>query len=99
MPVDLDLPFVTPPPVLYHGTVARFLPAIQREGLRPMRRRHVHLSSTVDTVRAVGARRGEPVLLSVDAAAMTRAGHQFQVSANGVWLTAEVPWRYLSRVA
>jgi putative RNA 2'-phosphotransferase len=99
VPVDLDLPFVTPPPVLYHGTVARFLPAIQRAGLLPMRRQHVHLSSTVDTARAVGARHGTPVVLSVDAAAMTLAGHRFQVSANGVWLAAEVPWRFLSTAA
>ena len=45
----------------------------------------------------VGARRGEPVVLKVDAAAMAQDGHQFQLSANGVWLTAAVPARYLSQ--
>jgi putative RNA 2'-phosphotransferase len=62
-----------------------------------MRRHHVHLSATVDTATVVGARRGEPVVLKVDAAAMAQDGHQFQLSANGVWLTAAVPARYLSR--
>jgi putative RNA 2'-phosphotransferase len=95
--VDLDLPDATPPDVLYHGTVAKFLDAILREGLRPMNRHAVHLSATVDTARTVGARRGRPVILRVDAAAMAAAGHAFQVSANEVWLTTSVPPNYLAR--
>ncbi|OKA10561.1 RNA 2'-phosphotransferase [Amycolatopsis regifaucium] len=62
--VDLELPAATPPDVLYHGTVSRFLDAILREGLRPMKRHAVHLSATTETARAVGARRGVPVLLT-----------------------------------
>ncbi|SEF33815.1 putative RNA 2'-phosphotransferase [Amycolatopsis pretoriensis] len=96
--VDLGLADAVPPDVLYHGTVAKFLDAILREGLRPMNRHAVHLSATVDTARTVGARRGKPVVLRVDAAAMAAAGHAFQVSANGVWLTAAVPPEYLYRV-
>ncbi|WP_167441699.1 RNA 2'-phosphotransferase [Amycolatopsis vastitatis] len=94
--VDLGLPDATPPDVLYHGTVAKFLDAIFREGLRPMNRHAVHLSATVETARIVGARRGKPVILRVDAAAMAAAGHRFQVSANEVWLTATVPPTCLS---
>lgn len=37
----------------------------------------------------------KPVVLSVDAGAMHRAGHTFHVSANGVWLTASVPPEFL----
>jgi putative RNA 2'-phosphotransferase len=96
--VELGLPDATPPDVLYHGTVAKFLDAILREGLRPMNRHAVHLSATLDTARTVGARRGKPVILHVDAAAMAAAGHTFQVSANGVWLTASVPPEYLHRI-
>jgi putative RNA 2'-phosphotransferase len=96
--VDLGLADATPPDVLYHGTVAKFLDAILREGLRPMKRHAVHLSAALDTARTVGARRGKPVLLRVDATAMTAAGHAFQVSANGVWLTASVPPEYLYRI-
>ncbi len=96
--VDLGLADAVPPDVLYHGTVAKFLDAILREGLRPMNRHAVHLSATVDTARIVGARRGKPVILRVDAAGMAAAGHPFQVSANGVWLTAAVPPVYLYRV-
>lgn len=98
IPVDLDLARQTPAAVLYHGTVARFLGDILREGLRPMNRHHVHLSATTDTARRVGARRGEPVILVVDAAAMDAEGVPFWMSANGVWLTDHVPPRHLSQI-
>ncbi len=96
--VDLGLPNATPPPVLYHGTVSKFLDAIFHEGLRPMNRHAVHLSTTTDTARTVAARHGKPVILRVDAATMANAGHKFQVSANGVWLTAAVPPQHLTRL-
>ncbi|MHB9860346.1 RNA 2'-phosphotransferase [Streptomyces sp. YIM S03343] len=93
--VDLGLPPATPPANLYHGTVARHLDGIRAEGLRPMNRHDVHLSPDRETATRVGARRGRPVVLAVDAAAMHRDGHVFQVSANGVWLTKTVPAHYL----
>ncbi|MGW6732060.1 RNA 2'-phosphotransferase [Streptomyces sp. NPDC055013] len=93
--VELGLPPATPPHYLYHGTVARNLDAIRSAGLLPMNRHDVHLSADRETATRVGARRGRPVVLSVDAGAMHRDGHVFQVSANGVWLTKAVPPEYL----
>ncbi|GGZ23971.1 putative RNA 2'-phosphotransferase [Streptomyces poonensis] len=93
--VDLGLSPAVPPPYLYHGTVASCLDAIRAEGLRPMSRHDVHLSPDRDTATRVGARRGRPVVLSVDAAAMHRDGHVFRVSDNGVWLTEAVPPGYV----
>ncbi|MER5257693.1 RNA 2'-phosphotransferase [Streptomyces sp. NPDC002855] len=93
--VDLDLPPAAPPAYLFHGTVGSNVPAIRAEGLRPMNRHAVHLSPDRETATRVGARRGRPVVLSVDAGAMHRDGHVFQVSANGVWLTAAVPPGYI----
>ncbi|PJJ03247.1 putative RNA 2'-phosphotransferase [Streptomyces sp. 2333.5] len=93
--VELDLAPAVPPDRLFHGTVGRRLAAIRAEGLRPMSRHAVHLSPDRETATRVGARRGRPVVLTVDAAAMHRAGHVFQVSANGVWLTDRVPAAYL----
>ncbi|CAM5469962.1 putative RNA 2'-phosphotransferase OS=Streptomyces violarus OX=67380 GN=kptA PE=3 SV=1 [Streptomyces violarus] len=60
-----------------------------------MNQHAVRLSPDRETATRVGARRGRPVVLTVDAAAMHRDGHVFQVSANGVWLTQAVPARYL----
>lgn len=89
--VDLELPRATPPDVLFHGTGAGSVDAILREGLRPMRRHHVHLSRDVATARRVGARHGRPVVFAVDAARMAADGRAFLVSTNGVWLTDAVP--------
>ncbi|MER7128819.1 RNA 2'-phosphotransferase [Streptosporangium saharense] len=93
--VDLGLPVAEPPAFLYHGTVARNVAAIRAEGLRPMNRHHVHLSPDRRTATRVGSRRGAPVVLVVDAAAMRGAGHEFRTSANGVWLTDHVPPSFL----
>ncbi|MGW0610320.1 RNA 2'-phosphotransferase [Streptomyces sp. NPDC002788] len=93
--VDLGLPPAIPPAHLYHGTIAHSLDAIRAEGLRPMNRHAVHLSPDRETATRVGARRGRPVVLGVDAGAMHRDGFVFHVSENGVWLTEAVPPRYL----
>lgn len=89
--VDLGLAPAPPPAVLFHGTVARFLPGIRARGLVPGGRRQVHLSADEPTARAVGARRGAPVVLRVDAGGMHEHGHLFYRAANGVWLTDHVP--------
>ncbi|HEV7625722.1 MAG TPA: RNA 2'-phosphotransferase, partial [Streptomyces sp.] len=93
--VELGLPAAEPPEWLYHGTVDRFLAAIRTEGLRPMNRHAVHLSPDRETATAVGARRGRPVVLPVEAGAMHRDGHTFRMSENGVWLVDAVPPQYL----
>ncbi len=97
-PVDLELESATPPATLYHGTPERNLPVILRSGLLKMRRHHVHLSPDESTAKAVGARRGHPVVLAVDAGEMHRGGYVFYRSGNGVWLVDQVPPRYLSRL-
>jgi putative RNA 2'-phosphotransferase len=95
---DLDWPVATPPEFLFHGTVGRFLDAIAVEGLRPMKRHHVHLSPDLDTAAAVGARRGEAVILRVAAGRMAADDHVFRLSGNGVWLADHVPPAYLERL-
>jgi putative RNA 2'-phosphotransferase len=93
--IDLQLEPATPPDVLFHGTTDRILPVILTDGLKKMGRHHVHLSADVATAVAVGTRHGKPVVLTLDAAGMARAGHVFYVSANGVWLTDHVPRPFL----
>lgn len=91
VPVELGLPPTAPPDVLYHGTAAATVAPILREGLKPMSRQDVHLSADVETAVRVGSRHGRPVVLAVDAAGLAASGHEFRVSANGVWLTDAVP--------
>ncbi len=94
--VDLGLVPTQPPYLLYHGTPARNLPSILSKGLTRRSRHAVHLSADVATAHKVGARRGEHVVLAIDAAAMHSDGLTFAISANGVWLTETVPARYLT---
>ena len=93
--VDLDLPIKEPPQFLYHGTVSKFMDAIRMQGLQKMSRQHVHLSADIDTAKLVGSRRGQPIILRIDSAAMQTAGHKFYLSENGVWLTDEVPASFI----
>ena len=96
--VELDLAPRQPPDTLYHGTVEKFLAAIRESGLQKMERHHVHLSATMDTARNVGSRRGKPVVLVINAAQMHNEGIEFYLSANGVWLTEIVPYKYVERI-
>ena len=94
--VDLGLEAVEPPDVLFHGTPVRNLDSILATGLDRRGRHHVHLSADVETALRVGRRRGDAVVLQVDAAGMARSGRAFWRTANGVWLTDSVPPQHLS---
>jgi putative RNA 2'-phosphotransferase len=96
--VELGYESSAPPAVLFHGTHPGALAAILREGLRPMKRHHVHLSGDVETARAVGARRGAPVVFRVDAGGLAADGSEFFRATNGVWLTDAVPPGRLTRM-
>src|SRR3984893_17244642 len=85
--VDLQLEEKQPPEILYHGTVERFLTPILAEGLKKGKRHHVHLSKDIETARKVGARRGKPVILKVDAGGGNREGPKFFKPSPGRWLT------------
>ena len=93
--VELGYCSAEPPEILFHGTPDSALSAIRKAGLKKMARHHVHLHVDVETSREVGARRGRPVLLSVRAREMHRAGHVFYVTENDVWLTDKVPPQFI----
>ena len=93
--VDLELKPQDPPEYLYHGTADRFVSLIQKDGLKRMNRNHVHLSSTLDTAIKVGQRHGTPKVLRVKAREMKKDGFSFFLSENKVWLTNEVPVKYI----
>jgi len=95
IPVDLGLEPQQPPDILYHGTAAANIAAIRERGLVPGQRNHVHLSMDEMTAARVGGRHGSPVVLRIRAALMYAAGYRFYLSANGVWLTENVPTQYL----
>jgi putative RNA 2'-phosphotransferase len=94
--VDLGLPPVAPPELLYHGTAEQNLEPILRDGIHRGKRHHVHLSPDRETAITVGRRHGKPVVLVVQSGEMAREGFTFYCSENGVWLVDSVPTRFLS---
>ena len=96
--VELELLPQTPPECLYHGTANRFVESILKTGILKQTRQYVHLSAAIETAIKVGSRHGKPVILKVDTARMHEQGYTFYLSANGVWLTDEVPPKFLEVV-
>jgi putative RNA 2'-phosphotransferase len=97
--VDLGLQPQVPPESLFHGTIDAFMESIFANGLQKGQRHHVHLSPNLETAIKVGQRRGKPVILEIRSGEMHRAGHNFFVSANGVWLTDFVPVQFIVKTA
>jgi len=93
--VKLEYEPLSPPATLYHGTAERFLSSIERQGLLKGQRHHVHLSDDEKVATEVGARYGRPIVLIVASERMTKSGHLFFRSENGVWLTEHVPVEYI----
>lgn len=94
--VDVELEEKKPPEILYHGTAKKYVESIEKEGLIAKSRLYVHLSSDRVTANNVGARHGIPVIYEVLAGKMYEDGYKFYLSKNGVWLTKEVPEKYLA---
>lgn len=97
IPVDVELEEKEPPEILWHGTGEKFVASIDAQGLIPKSRLYVHLSKDEETAVKVGTRHGKPVLYKVKAREMFREGYKFYLSVNGVWLTEEVPVKYLEK--
>lgn len=95
IPVDVELEEKEPPEVLYHGTAEKYLESINNIGLIPKSRLYVHLSSDIDTAIKVGERHGNPYVYFINAKEMYKDGYKFYISKNNVWLTKEVPVKYI----
>ncbi|MCK5021540.1 MAG: RNA 2'-phosphotransferase [Candidatus Peribacteraceae bacterium] len=96
--VKIELPPIEPPYYLYHGTATHFINSIISDGLKSMNRQHVHLSYEPDTAIDVGRRHGAPKVLTISAKKMFEDGYEFYCAENGVWLTEEVPFKYISLI-
>lgn len=95
IPVDVELEEKTPPEYLFHGTGEKYMASIHSQGLIPKSRLYVHLSSDYETAIKVGGRHGKPYVYRVASRDMERDGYKFYQSINGVWLTKEVPVKYI----
>lgn len=94
--IDLNLVALEPPEFLFHGTAVHNVVSIREHGLLKQSRHHVHLSENEETAKRVGARYGKPIILTISAKAMAKAGYTFYRSENHVWLTDSVPAEYIA---
>lgn len=96
IPVKLELEEDTTVKVFYHGTTSEAASRILKVGLKPMRRRWVHLSPTTEIAIEVGLRRtSEPVILEVNAEAARKDGVRFYKATDKVYLCSNVLPKYI----
>jgi len=89
----------TPPDILFHGTTpfAAFR-ILKGDGITPMGRQNVHLTTDRKTAYATGRRRNpNPKILRIDAKGATAAGVRFYRGNQDVWLADHVPAEWVSR--
>ncbi len=85
-----------PPSVLYHGTSSKNIPTILKEGLKPMGRHYVHLSSDIETAHQVGARKSKnPKILTIRAKEAYLNKVNFYIGNDKVWLADHIPSVYI----
>jgi putative RNA 2'-phosphotransferase len=87
---------VEPPETLYYGTARDLAQSMLRNGLKPRDRQYVHLSISAEEAESV-ARRHDPMpaVIAVQARAAHEGGTRFYRSGP-LFLTENVPPRFLS---
>jgi putative RNA 2'-phosphotransferase len=94
--VVIDSPPKRPPEFLFHASSTRHLANIQREGLSPMRRRFVHLTSdagyATDLMHTLGI---SGILFRISAQMAEEYAYRFWQVSEVVWLSEYIPPRFL----
>ncbi|MHA1377478.1 MAG: RNA 2'-phosphotransferase [Candidatus Helarchaeota archaeon] len=81
---------------LYHGTTKKAAELILKEGLKPMNRQKVHLSSTIEAATRVGKRRAKnPTILIIDAVSARLHGIKIKKASESVFLADYIPPKYI----
>ena len=80
-----------PPALLYHGTRPFVEEMVVKDGLLPMGRQYVHLSTNVEIAVQVGKRKDRnPVILEVAAKEAFESGVDFYIGNDIVWLADRI---------
>ncbi len=95
--IELGYKNQKPPQFLFHGTSEKSVESIWENGIEKQKRQHVHLSGDIETAIKVGQRHGKPFIFKVLAEEMYNDKFEFFISDNNVWLTNNVPKKYLKR--
>jgi putative RNA 2'-phosphotransferase len=89
-------PAALPPTELFHGTTNDALPAICRDGLRPIGRRFVHLTSDREYAICVANAKKGQAIVRVRAADAHASGRVFRRANDHVWLTDKIEASFLA---
>ena len=94
--VEIKFPLDKRVRFLYHGTTIQSASIILKEGLKPMKRRWVHLSATPEIAEDVGKRRTpKPIILVINASKARQEGIRFHKATNHVYLSEEIPSKFI----
>ncbi len=85
--------------LLYHGTSSRVLRSILSEGIKPMNRMFVHLSTSLKDACEVGKRHDHnPIVLVIDANCLRKQGIAIYLASKSVRIAKYVPPQCISKV-
>jgi putative RNA 2'-phosphotransferase len=88
-------PRVVPPEVLLHGTSESAVADIRRDGILPMRRQYVHLTTHRELAARVGGRHGKATVLEIDALRACESGLAFYRANESFWLADFIPAEFI----
>ena len=93
--IDLDYPENTLPE-LYYGASREEVDILLEKGIRPIKQRYVHLSTSVEKAKEVASIHTEdPVLLVVNAEEARNDGVSLLAATENIVLAEEIPAKYL----
>jgi len=85
-----------PPEILYHGTDSKVVDSIMKNGLKPMTRAYVHLSTDKDTAKKVGLRKSDDMtILKILAKEAFNNGQNFYKVDSNIWLTDKIRTKFI----
>lgn len=89
--VRIRYPLEYPSIQLYHGTSTDKLAKILIEGLKPMRRKYVHLTTSIENAVETGKRHGKPVVLIIDIECLKEQKIPVYRAAKIIYLAPRIP--------
>ena len=93
--VDLDYPENTLPE-LYYGASREEVDILLEKGIRPLKQRYVHLSTSVEKALEVAKiHTDDPVLIRIDAAEAQKDGVRMLSATENIVLSEDIPPQYL----
>ena len=83
---------------LYHGTSRDKLVKIMLEGLKPMKRRYVHLTTSFEDAVETGRRHGKPVVLVINTMCLEKHAIKLYRATKTIYLAPRVPPECIERI-